>query len=62
MPKNLALLNIILFLPYKDDKKAPSYELLPIAKGFLIWIYFAIQAAYEPSVPHKPLDYKNNGF
>ena len=41
--------------------KALSYELLPTAKGFLIWIHFAIQAAFYHSVTRKPPDYKNNG-
>ncbi|WP_418934096.1 hypothetical protein [Hominenteromicrobium sp.] len=36
-------------------------ESLPTAKGFLIWISFAIQAAFYHSVTHKPLGYKNNG-
>lgn len=27
----------------KDAKKALSYELLPTAKGFIMWIYFVIQ-------------------
>ena len=35
-------------------------ESLPTAKGFLIWIYFAIQATFYYSITHKPLDYKNN--
>ena len=35
---------------------------LPTAKGFLIWISFAIQAASHHSVTHKPLDHKNNGI
>ena len=26
-----------------STKKALSYELLPTAKGFIIWIYFVIQ-------------------
>jgi hypothetical protein len=36
-------------------------ESLPTAKGFLIWIHFAIQAAFYHSVTRKPPDYKNNG-
>lgn len=32
----------------------------PQAKGFLIWIYFALQATFNHSETHKPLDYKNN--
>ena len=36
-------------------------ESLPTAKGFLIWIHFAIQAAFYYSITHKPLDCKNNG-
>ena len=34
---------------------------IPTAKGFLIWISFATQAAYHHPVTHKPLGYKNNG-
>ena len=36
-------------------------ESLSTAKGFLIWIHFAIQAAFYHSVTRKPPDYKNNG-
>ena len=36
-------------------------ESLPTAKGFLIWISFAVQAAFCYSTTHKPLDCKNNG-
>ena len=36
-------------------------ESLPTAKGFVIWIFSAIQAAFYHSVTHKPPDYKNNG-
>jgi len=45
----------------KERQKALSYELLPTAKGFLIWISFATQAAFYHSVTHKPLGCKNNG-
>lgn len=43
-------------------QKALSYEWLPTAKGFLIWISFATQPLVNHSVTHKPPDYKNNGF
>ena len=36
-------------------------ESLPTAKGFVIWISSAMQAAFYHSVTHKPPDYKNNG-
>ena len=36
-------------------------ESLPTAKGFLIWISFAVQAAFYHSVTRKPLGCKNNG-
>ena len=45
----------------KQTQKALSYELLPTAKGFLIRISFAMQAAFYHSVTRKPLDCKNNG-
>ena len=45
----------------KQTQKALSYELLPTAKGFLIWISSAMQAAFYHSVTRKPPDYKNNG-
>ena len=35
-------------------QKALSYELLPTAKGFLIWISFATQPLVNHSVTHKP--------
>ena len=34
----------------KNDKKPLAMESLPTAKGFLIWISFAIQAAFYHSV------------
>jgi hypothetical protein len=43
------------------DKKPLAMESLPTAKGFLIWISFAIQAAFYHSVARKPLGCKNNG-
>lgn len=45
----------------KNDKKPLAMESLPTAKGFVIWISFAIQAAFYHSVTRKPLGYKNNG-
>jgi len=45
----------------KNDKKPLAMESLPTAKGFLIWISFAIQAAFYHSVTRKPLGCKNNG-
>lgn len=36
-------------------------ESLPAAKGFLIWISFATQAAFYHYATHKPLDCKTNG-
>jgi hypothetical protein len=36
-------------------------ESLPTAKGFVIWISFATQAAFYHSITHKPLGSKNNG-
>ena len=37
-------------------------ESLPTAKGFVIWISSAMQAAFYHSVTHKPPDYKNTRF
>ena len=34
---------------------------IPTAKGFVIWISFAIQAAFYHSVTRKPLGCRNNG-
>ena len=45
----------------KQPQKALSYELLPTAKGLLIWISFATQPLVNHSVTHKPPDCKNNG-
>lgn len=45
----------------KNDKKPLAMESLPTAKGFVIWISSAMQAAFYHSVTHKPPDYKNNG-
>lgn len=42
-------------------KKTLSYELLPTAKGFIIWIYLMHIRMSINSLTHKPLDYKNNG-
>ena len=45
----------------KQRQKPLAMESLPTAKGFLIWISFATQAASHHSVTHKLLGCKNNG-
>jgi hypothetical protein len=43
------------------NKKPLAMESLPTAKGFVIWISFAIQAAFYHSATHKPPGCQNNG-